>query len=447
MDVIWIVLDSLSYEATCPNSDGPDTMPHLQTLTEEHAVTFERAYAPGPASPSSHAALLTGEHPSVAGMHDAHPYFAGGPPTIADRLKETHQSHIVSVNPFLFSGLDDSFDVSNDLAAQDYMIFEETADPRQFGDTTDLTGLEKVIGFLREGETPLRNLVNGISYQLWRQQGNDFIPESIENEAAYRYAGTMNDAVRSAVYSPDPTFVLANYMDVHPPLSASKEAIQRFAPDCNDLPVGVRAEDTDKYETSAIEALYRAAVWDLDRQVSKLIEEFIENDTFVVVTADHGPRFGRGEYLTERRLHVPLFIFAPDEAARTVEHTVSLRSLPRTTMMALTGDDGGFAGDDLLAVEDDRFVVTEYLHRESGDPGPVSVEDGKESVHQSLLVRRGDNVLRLDDGEQTRFNGVAEEREELYEVVEDLLAGDASDSGSHTFDANTEERLKDLGYL
>ncbi|MGB9965897.1 sulfatase-like hydrolase/transferase [Halobacterium hubeiense] len=447
MDAVWIVLDSLSFEATRSGRDGPDPMPRLQTLAEEHAVTFERAYAPGPASPSSHAAFLTGEYPSVAGMHDAHPYFDGRVPTIADRLDGTHRSHIVSVNPFLFAGLDESFDVSKDLAARDYMVFEGTADPRQFGDQTDLTGLQKFVGFLREGGTPLRNIVNGIRYRIWRRQGNDFIPESIENEAAYQYAGAMNDAVRSAVSSFDPTFVLANYMDVHPPLSASEEAIQRFASDWDDLPVGVRAEDTDEYETGAIEALYRAAAWDLDRQVSELVEELIEDDTFVIVTADHGPRFGRGEYLTERRLHVPLFVFAPDEAARTVEHTVSLRSLPRTTMTALTGSDGEFEGEDLLTVEDDRTVVTEYLHREDGNPGPVSIPDGKESAHRNLLVRRGDSRLRLDDGEETDFDGDPAEREELRAAAEDLIAADGGDGERQTFDRDTEERLEDLGYL
>lgn len=447
MDAVWIVLDSLSYEATRPDRDGPDPMPRLQSLVEEHAVKFEQAYAPGPASPSSHASFLTGKHPSVTGMHDAHPHFDGGVPTIADRLNETHRSHIVSVNPFLFAGLDESFDVSKDLAAGDYMVFEGTTDPQQFGDQTDLTGVRKFVSFLQEGGTPLRNLVNGVNYQIWRRKGNDFIPESIGDEASYRYAGTMNGAVRRAVKSPDQTFILANYMDVHPPLSASEDAIQRFAPDWDDLPVGVRAEDTDDYENAAFEVLYRAAAWDLDKRISELVTELIEDDTFVVVTADHGPRFGRGEYLTERRLHVPLFIFAPDEAARVVDHTVSLRSLPRTTMTALTGADGGFAGDDLLTVDDDRIVVTEYLHRDSGDPGPVSIANGHESAHQSLLVRRGDTLLRLDDGEETHFEGVSAERDELRAAVEDLLVIDGNNGDQRTFNQDTEERLEDLGYL
>jgi len=49
MDCIWLIFDSLSYEATPFGDSGPDKMPRLEALASDSGVVFENAYLPGPA--------------------------------------------------------------------------------------------------------------------------------------------------------------------------------------------------------------------------------------------------------------------------------------------------------------------------------------------------------------------------------------------------------------
>lgn len=449
MHVVWLVLDSLGFAETSFADDGPATTPRLAELAASSGVAFERAYAPGPASPSSHASFLTGRRPSETGMHEAHPSFDGRVPTVADALGDTHRSYLTSVNPFLFTGLDDSFDVAEDLAAQEYLVFDSGTDPRRFDQKTDAEGLARYRSFLSSGGTPLRNIANGIGFKLWRARGNDFIPRSVGGEEeTYRYAGALNDRVRTALDGSGPAFVVANYMDVHPPLSASPEAIDRFAAEFTDrLPVGVRAEDTDEYDHGAMTALYRAAVWDLDRAVAPLVEDLVKQGAIVVVTADHGPRFGRGDYLTEERLHVPLVLFAPDELARRVSHTVSLQSLPRTTVELVRGDSGGFGGENLLGADRDHTAVTEYLHRTTGDPGPVSLDMEGSGLRYDRYLRRGDTVIRIEGSDETLAEGNPAVLEELRAEARRIEETRTASTGAFEFDGTATERLEDLGYL
>ncbi len=450
MDAVWLVIDSLGFGETSFAPDGPDTTPRLAALAAESGVTFTRAYAPGPASPSSHASFFTGRLPSEAGMHEACPQFDGAVPTVAEVLGDTHRTHLASVNPFLFTGLDAAFDIVDDLAAEEYLLFDSATDPRRFDRETDAEGAARYRSFLLDGGTPIRNLLNGLGFKLWRRHGNEFIPESVEGAAGtYRYASALNDRVRSYLVGEGPAFVVANYMDVHPPLSASEEAIRRFAPDVPEsaLPTGVRAEDTDEYDPDAMLALYRAAVWDIDRQVASLVKDLRDKGTFVIVTADHGPRFGRGDYLAEERLHVPLVVFAPDKPAHRVEHTVSLRSLPRTTMRGVVGRSGGFDGPDLLSVDDDYTAVTEYFHRDDDIPGPVSI-GGQEGLYHDFRLRRGDCVLRIEQGEETLAEGDPETLADLQAEASSLQAHHGGDPDERVeFDRSTEKRLEDLGYL
>jgi arylsulfatase A-like enzyme len=451
MDIVWLVLDSLGFRHTPFYDDGPETMPRFRHLAERSGVLFSRAYAPGPSSPSSHGSFFTGELPADTGMHEAHPYFDGRVPTIADALSETHKSTIVSVNPFLFNGLSDSFDVATDLAAEQYLIFGNALNPRDFGNRTDAArGLPRIRAYITEtfaDGTPVRSFANAVKFKLWQRRGNDFIPQNVSGESnTYQYAGLINERVRNALNEPGPSLVIANYMDVHPPFDATDEAIKQFADTDADLPIGVRDVDTERYDYNAMETLYHAAIWDLDAKITPLVEELIDNGTFVVVTADHGPRFGDDDLLGEDRLHVPLLVFDPKTTSQRVDHTVNLRSLPHTTMESVDGGGDQFEGYDLLSVEADRLSVTEHVHSPSEDDSPVNPY-GDGEVAYDLYLRRGDAWLRDDD--DPAHDGSAEavaELEttaaELRETRKDVAGGDRVD-----YDAETEERLESLGYL
>jgi arylsulfatase A-like enzyme len=459
MDVAWLILDSLSFRATPFAEDGPDTMPGLATVAAESGVVFANAYAPGPLSPSSHAAMFTGKLPSAAGMHEAHPYFDTNLPTIAKGIGETHRTHLVSLNAWLSQGLQTNFETFEDFSRQ-YLVSHNGTDPLTYFRKHDPEGsfVRRLAKFAFHDGKPVRSLANYLSYRF---SDGSLVPQRWGDEENYQYADRINERIRTLLDAKDDHFIVANYMDIHPPFDASEAALERFASDIptEELPVNVSPErhipnEKKSYDPAHMEKLYRAAVWDVDRKVTPLIRELIADGTFVIVTSDHGIWNCDTAY-AENRLHVPLVMFHPDEPARTVDWTVNLRSLPRTTMEATEGTDGGFAGHDLLSTTDHTLSITEVIHHPNEvyeDTGRVDVTkavDRTDSIQRDLVLVDGNARADCIRGEWSMVRGEESDLERLREAGEDVLQtpviGNEFDGVSH--DAVTRKRLADLGYL
>jgi len=451
MDVAWLIIDSLSFSATPFADAGPDTMPRLEALAEDHAVSFTNAYVPGPTSPSSHASFLTGELPSKTGMHEAHPFFDGSVPTIAEALSRSHRSFMISANPFIFNGLYAGFDKIDDLKTASEPLFESATDPVTFNHVDSGSGLKKIRSYLFDDGKPIRSLINGIAYKIRGQR----------NETEWRFAETINERVRAFVEANEDAFVVANYMEVHPPLDASDEAIERFASDWSrdELPIGIggkeiheRIQTEPSYEGEDMYALYKAAIWDVDRRVTPLVRELVDQDTLVIVTADHGNWFRRDGDLDEERIHVPLLVFAPDRQPRRVPNTVNIRTLPRTTVDVLgTEPNASFPGTSLLDVEDHQLSITEFIHNaaESGVPvtpsGNLNVDS--EIAYQIAAIKGGG---RVDfDGEMVEtIRSDSAYEDELRAAIEELRQSNvAQTEGTIDYDDETRQRLEELGYM
>lgn len=445
MDVVWIILDSLSFSATPFSDDGPRTMPELEQLAEDHARVFTDAYAPGPASPSSHASFFTGKLPSETGMYEASPYYDGAGTTIAEALSDTHESLLISSNPFVFNGLQTGFDETDDLQLDP--LFENAMHPVKFTREDSGDGPRKYLEYLLKGGRPVRSVFNGLHYKL------------MEREEHHRHAETITRRVQEFVSRADrDVFVVANYMDVHPPLEASDRALSQFAPDTDrtDLPNGVdgqkineRVNEELDYEAEDMHRLYRAAICDLDRTIAPLIKALVRQEALVVVTADHGQWFDRNTELDDDRIHVPLLIFEPSGSAETVRHTVNIRSLPRTTMDAL-GMDHDFDGEDLTEVTEDQVSITEFIHNEASVGKPVTPEGGvndRNSIsYRSVLI---EDATRVDfDGETTATGESGDRAQNLERIAESIFQEKLDlDDASIEYDDRTENRLRELGYL
>jgi arylsulfatase A-like enzyme len=461
MDVVWLIVDSLSFRATSFPPDGPDTTPQLQSLASDHGVVFTEAYAPGPLSPSSHAAMFTGELPSVAGMHEAHPYYDSDLPLVGERFQPTHRTSLLSLNMWLFQGLDRGFDEKRDFSRQ-YLLFRDATDPVNFFRKHDVQGSvpSRLWQFATADGKPVKSLLNYLNY--WRRD-EELVPDSWGDAEQYQYVSVINEEIRDTLTGGDEDhFLLANYMDIHPPFDASDEALERFAPgrDRSELPIGVSPErhipnDEKSYDPEAMEALYRATVWDFDRKFTPLVRELVEDDTFVVVTSDHGI-WNRDTAYDENRLHVPLVIFGPDEPARTVDHTVSLRSIPHTLVEAAFGPDAEneFSGRSLLSVDSDETAVTEVIHHpnevyeKTGRVDVTKSKDDDRPPQRDLVLVEGDARVECIDGEWTVTRGEEAVTDRLREVGEELLATDVEGGdGDIEYDDVTEQRLEDLGYM
>ena len=446
MDVVWLIIDSLSLSATPFADNGPSTMPQLEDVADD-AVVFTNAYAPGPSSSSSHGSFFTGELPSKTGMHEAHPNFDGELPTIATALSESHRSLVVSSNPFIFNGLHEGFDEHDDLAGVN-PIFESASDPEEYKQRESELG--KYWDFLTDERKPIRSLVNALHFKHRLYKGNTRL-----------HADQITNRIRNFVNRDNQdSLVVANYMDVHAPLTASDEAIERFAPQTprNDLPIGVtgkriheRIQTEEDYDGEDMYALYKAAIWDLDRKIAPLVQELVKTDTLVILTADHGNWFRRKHSLDQERLHVPLLVFAPEIPAQSISHTVNIRSLPRTTMEIATGDSGGFSGNQLLKITEDQLSITEFIHIPETDGRPVT-PSGVRNVDEGIVYE----IAAIKNGARVDYNGTEriirrEESpltDELTHIVNEYRKQHIkADTDEIEYNKKTENRLRDLGYL
>lgn len=459
MNVVWLVFDSLSLQSTPFADEGPSTMPNLKQLADSKGVTFTQAYAPGPLSPSSHAAMFTGKTPSVAGMHEAHPYFDGEIPTIADTLGTTHETHLLSLNMWLFQGLDRGFDSTKDFSRQ-YLLFRDATDPLNYFRKHDPGGSEllRLLQYATADGKPIRSLLNYLNYK--RQDGS-LVPEQWGDNENYQYADQINDEIRKIFDTCEQDkFVFANYMDIHPPFDASDEAIEQFAPGIrrDELPIGISPErhitnDKKSYDMGMMEKLYHAVIWDFDRKLAPVLRDLIATDTMVIITSDHGIWNCDTAY-SKNRLHVPLIIFAPGEPSRTVDYTVNLRSLPRTIMEYVIGETDVFDGRSILDATSSETSVTEILHHpnevyeKTGRVDVTKQKDNKNQIQRDLVLFNDGACIRYVDGAWQTVAGSDPITENLRMHGERILSQDISQGETNIkYDAVTRERLKDLGYI
>jgi hypothetical protein len=450
MDAVWLIFDSLSMAATPFGDDGPDTLERLEDLVSKEGVLFNNAYAPGPFSPSSHASFMTGQLPSQVGMNEASPYFNGNFRTIADVHNAPDQSTLISVNPFLFNGLHQGFGTVDRLMSEEYLIFEGGTNPRTFGaKNRTLSRADRYWKFLFQENAPFRSLINGVAFKLWHRLDKTVVGGKESDPGnSYQQAKIINKQVESAVQQAGDSFVLANYMDVHPPFDATDESLERFANDWDreELPIGNSARDAETFDLRAMYDLYLSAIADLDKRVTPLIRSLVEDDVTVIVTSDHGPWFAT-DALSEERLNVPLVIFTPEEPARTIDHTVSLRALPHTTERLVHDEDSSFPGYNLLDVTTDRTVITEHVHRDTSGRGPFTADKGTDTeIIHDIIVRDGTDYVSRVNG-HWESSAPDEIVANLREKAETVLSDDVASDGRGTQSGEMKERLKDLGYI
>ena len=226
-------------------------------------------------------------------------------------------------------------------------------------------------------------------------------------------------------------------------------------------------------------AQYRGEISFADQQLGRVLDALsdhdLEDDTIVVVVADHGESlvehdyyFNHGTQLYDPSTRVPLAIVAPGRIPpRTkVDHLVeNVDLLP--TILGLTHIDpptglqgrdlgplidGSAAGDDLVYTicfdrEANRatgeFMRYRRLGVRTGDISFIYREEGAEEYYD----------LPTDPGELTNLAPLAIHGglvQSLSAEVEDILesaGGGASERSSGELGAGVRERLKDLGYI
>jgi hypothetical protein len=465
MNVAWIIMDSVSYSATSlSRSSNVNTTPKLKTLADMEGIVFNNCYTPAYASPGSHASMFTGMYPAETGIHKATPRnrdaYAASSSRIAERINHTHESMIVSQNPFIFYGLDSEFSQSIDLQQIQNVPFPEAHKRgNSLSSSSKLTTLANIFG----EDMPVRSIINRLRLRLTDNNDIEDLSE-IGNIRSY-----MHSFIKNVESNSHPYFIVANYMHAHPPFTPSVDAIRsctKFSPD--DLPIGEKLPfrsdrpRSDEYELDKLLAVYYASIYELDRKITPMIENLLNNGVTVFLMADHGRAVYYDDPLGEDRIHVPLVIFDPNSAADERSHTVNLKDVARTTTSILSQhheEVDMMPGTDLLNVDENTISLTEYIHhsKNAGNDPPEStsaIRGVTDDVIYRICGIAGETRVDYDHstGEFTKIRGTESQSNDIIERIKQHLDRNLSNRNSQTnlrsdvSEAN-EDQLRKLGYL
>ncbi|MCU4728524.1 sulfatase [Halapricum hydrolyticum] len=440
-NVLFLVVDSLRYDVATGNWES--ATPTIDRLLDE-GVHFQNCFAQGISTAPSMTAILTGRHPLDYGGHW---YLDDDQRTFAQVFRDGgYYTGAIHSNPYVSARR--NFDRGFDHFAEDVVAFEPDE------------GLE------------------GLPDKLLRLASR---ASRILSRTPYTPAEEVNTDILSFVDDADtPWFLWTQYMDVHGPYLGGDNFSYRnkFRAEWLWRKAAVRDPDSiTEAEHEELRENYRREVEYLDSEIGNLLGELDErghlDDTFVVLTADHGDefyehgRYGHGNLPYDELTHVPLVIRPPSGSdiprGETVDDLVRCIDILPTIIDAVdaeipTQHRERLAGKSLLPLvrgkkrDEEPVVVTEKRVR-----GEKHLRIGLRTTRWKYLYDGVEDErflynLENDPGETTDVSQtettVAEEFEtrlrerlnQIEETSENVVVPDVET------DAGVEERLKALGY-
>lgn len=411
-NVVLIVIDTLRTDHLSTYGYERETSPHLTRLALE-GLRYERATAQAPWTTPSIGALMTSRYPSSLGITSEQNALSDELVLLPEALQAAgYQTAGVISHSFL--GSDWNFD-------QGFDLFDETHVQGHSAVTSE--------GVTRAAQTVFRQLAN----------------------------------------DDEPFFLFVHYFDPH--AAYVDHGGQDFGgPSGYEGPVssGLLFRELRKMQDEVGEAdlaelirLYDSEIAYTDRQIGLLLDTLRESgqwdDTFIIVTADHGEefldhgRFGHAKSLFSELIHVPLVLKLPasSSAARSViDEPVALIDL-YPTVLAVVGLEATteLEGRALLPLP----PTGRTLFSETGRTRAASA-----AMSGSLkLIQRPDGRLQLfdlatDPGEKSNLAKLRPEDADrlLGELVEwrEVAAAKALIGETIQINAANEQRMKELGY-
>jgi arylsulfatase A-like enzyme len=268
--------------------------------------------------------MFTGLLPHQHGFHSATPQFdqLGPEDTFLSELDEFRTVGI-SANPYAspIFGFDQLFDDFYHITSS--MPYAEGLSPSKFWHESGADGFSRYLEYLRSclaHDNPAKSVANGVVSQTEKLFEKLPVAKPFDDGCKR----ILKRAKRELDEVDEPTFIFVNIMDAHGPLTNVRGYDQSLlcdqsrttTPDLDALQMNMdETIDDHSHEIKIYQDLYAAAVEYTSRQVAEFCES-IDDDTAVVVTADHGEQLAEGEQdqhfghvtpdMTEPLLHVPL---------------------------------------------------------------------------------------------------------------------------------------------
>jgi arylsulfatase A-like enzyme len=468
-NVCVLVLDAVQAAHLPTYGYGRATTPFLDSLAED-ATVFERAVSPSGVTVDSVGSFFTGLYPGEHRAGNAGTLEVDVPHLPAHLRARGYRTGVVTCNPFLTPafGFDDGVDSFDPITVR----FDRGMNVREFfTEASDLPKPRRYLRFLREAlgrEFPW-HVGNALQFRFGLFEGEDD-GAALATDSSLSFVGESDGEV--------PWFLYAHYTETHMtkrgglPYTIPPAARRVFLPE--GVPEDVTLRDTgpradyDERTLDVHQRLYDGAIRYLDDQIRAVVEGLRERgeweDTLLIVTADHGECVGeRGllghGVLYEPGVHVPLVVRTPEWMEPPSADTgkrVSTVGLYRT-IAAATGESPDHArGVDVRHESETATLVQEYSNtwdwsRYGGlSSGEMAFYRGETKLLElesgTELYDLTDDPGETEDLAESRPDCREEMRDGLRACLEglDLASGDGMD---RDFDADTETRLRDLGYI
>jgi arylsulfatase A-like enzyme len=357
-NVLWIVADTLRADhMSCYGYNRPTT-PEIDKWAKQ-GITFEMARSAAPWTLPSHVTMFTGLWPAQHGARVDRPYY-GPSPTIAEHLRARGYATAGFVSNVricnLAYGVGRGFDTFVDYPCNQEISLRAAIINCSLGASVMEVANRLQLPVPRPFPFYLKPDARKIT-----DQGRQWLGEVVGRNESVGPGATR------------PFFLFLNLMDVHGPFIPSSSATGKFwtgpippvkqsSPECGWLAVrelghaspemrSERRHELEKVSRRLID-LYDECLSGLDADLGRFLgglrsAGMLEN-TWVVITGDHGEHFGEhnhfghGSSLYNELIHVPLILIPPlgsgesgcDQASslrgRRIALPVSLRDLPAT---------------------------------------------------------------------------------------------------------------------
>lgn len=471
-NVLLVVLDSVRARNVGWYGHDRDTTPRIDGLMEE-SVVYPSAWAPTVWTLPSHASLFSGYDVEEHGVTGSAARLDPGAHVFRDLSADGYRTGVFTENTWLTEadvGLRDGFDT---VVGKPSVWYPEALTPGAFAHRNEYGDY---LAYLREAlahDRPVTSLLNGVGaklqYDLPAPLDGWVLPTP--NGAYYvdRFLDWTTDR------GGEPWAACINLMDAHYPYEPAPEH-DRWADDdawaiqdaVEDHAFDFLDGERPLAELQRLEDLYDGGIHQCDAAVGRAVDGLRDrgllDETYVVVTADHGEGFGETSHLDPDRpavehkqgihpvqTNVPLVVRPPGGASAVVDDPVSLTA---TADVLRSMRDGDFTPETWVRDEPVRISYTGASAQrvDASEDGAVvarsTVRRGgtdvrKDSVWGSLTaaVRTLDaqSDERIDDDPET----IRERVESAFSGVEDrrVRRERREEIGEETLD-----RLEELGY-
>ncbi|CQR48727.1 sulfatase [Haloferax massiliensis] len=441
-NVLLITVDSLREDYLPLDNDWTNT-PAAAELAQQ-GISFESAFATGPATAVSFPGILTGTLPlSCGGLG---PLNEDRPRLATEMQKNGFHTAGFQSNPFLSHhfNYDDGFDT-----------FEDYQNPLM-GIATKIfpRGIEVNHPKLRKIDDKV-NFTKRIKdiYQLFRGKPRPYVSAEVITDDCI----TWIDDVESDF------FAWAHYMDVHHPCyppekyrtefgvkNVTQEEVSEWYSALIRSPDSLGTEELD-----ALERLYRAAIKYTDEQIKRILDKLKQmgqlEDTLIIYTSDHGELFGdhdlygKPERMYDELLQVPLLVAnGPAKLRETTTDLISLMDIPGIIFDSVEVDAPEAYEGIIPSQENREYIIAE--HQVEGD-AVIGVRSDK-WLFELDQIRGEKRLFEITSDQITEtptdaggelVQSIAEKRLSELDVDSELIDDDLGE--------DVEGRLEDLGYL